>query len=115
MLAHLCVSYEMAYTDKHKKPGKLLSFILKVLVKKSVVGPKPYKKNSQTAPAFLITDERQFEHEKKRLLGYVNETQQKGASFFEGKESLSFGVLTIEEWNTLFAKHLDHHLKQFGA
>ncbi|MDO6425067.1 hypothetical protein, partial [Saccharophagus degradans] len=76
---------------------------------------KPYKKNGQTAPEFVIKDNRKFETEKKRLIDYINKTQQLGENFFEGKESLSFGVLTIKEWNTMFAKHLDHHLNQFGV
>jgi hypothetical protein len=33
---------------------------------------------------------------------------------FDGMESLSSGRLTIQQWNTLFAKHLEHHLGQFG-
>ena len=38
-----------------------------------------------------------------------------GSAHFEGKESPSFGALTADEWNVLFAKHLDHHLTQFGV
>jgi len=29
---------------------------------------------------------------------------------FHNKESHSFGALTSQEWNNLFAKHLNHHL-----
>jgi hypothetical protein len=38
-----------------------------------------------------------------------------GKEHFEGKESLSFGPMTAQEWNNLFYKHLDHHLNQFGV
>ncbi|WP_461444719.1 DUF1569 domain-containing protein [Maribacter sp.] len=27
----------------------------------------------------------------------------------------AFGDLTDQQWNTLFSKHLDHHLQQFGV
>ncbi len=115
MLAHCCVSYEMAFENKHKKPGLFLRLMLKAFVKPIVCTDKPYKKNSQTAPAFLITDERIFETEKNRLIAYVNKTAEVGESFFKDKESLSFGKLSIDEWNTMFYKHLDYHLSQFGA
>lgn len=115
MLAHCCVTYEMLFTDKHKKPNGFLKFILKLLVKPSVVNDKPYKKQSQTAPAFLITDDRNFEVEKQRLLDYIQKTFAMGRQAFEGKESHSFGNLSAQEWNNMFYKHLDHHLSQFGA
>ncbi|MBI0398392.1 DUF1569 domain-containing protein [Cyclobacterium marinum] len=115
MLAHCNVTYEMVYTDKHPKPNFLMKFILKLFVKNIVVGEKPYKRNSQTAPAFLITDTRDFEKERKRLIDYLNQTQALGEKNFDNKESNSFGKLSIKEWNNMFYKHLDHHLTQFGV
>jgi len=115
MLAHCNVAYEMVYTDKHPKPKGFKKFMIKLLAKNIVVGPKPYKKNSRTAPAFLVTDEREFEKEKVRLIAHIKKTQELGPSHFEGQESHSLGILTENEWNTLFSKHLDHHLKQFGV
>jgi len=115
MLAHCNVAYELVYTDKHPKPGGFQKFMIKLFAKNVVVGPKPYKRNTRTAPMFLITDEREFETEKKRLIEYIQKTQQLGASHFEGKESHAFGALSEKEWNTLFSKHLDHHLTQFGV
>ena len=116
MLAHCCVPYEMVYEpDKHQKPNAFMKFILKLLVKETVVGSKPYKHNTRTAPAFLINDDKDFDAEKKRLVAYLITTQQLGEDHFEGKESHSFGVLTKEEWNIMFYKHLDHHLRQFGV
>ncbi|OAQ42427.1 hypothetical protein A5893_04495 [Pedobacter psychrophilus] len=115
MLAHCNVSYEMAFESKHPKPNAIMRFILKAFVKSTVVGEKPYKKSSQTAPAFIITDTRDFENEKSRLIAYINKTQELGENYFDGKESLSFGVLNKTEWNNMFYKHLDHHLNQFGV
>ena len=115
MLAHTNVSYEMAYTDKYRRPNAFMRFILKALVKNVVVGPKPYKRNTPTAKAFIIADERDFETEKARLLEYLDHTLQLGKDHFEGRESLSFGRLTADEWNVMFYKHLDHHLQQFGV
>jgi hypothetical protein len=115
MLAHLNVMYEMVYDDKYPKPGAVKRFFISLLAKNMVVGDKPYPHNIRTAPAFLITGNREFEKEKQRLLSFIRRTKEQGEQFFDGKESHSFGPLTIKEWNTLFYKHLDHHLSQFGA
>jgi hypothetical protein len=115
MLAHCNVTYELIYEDKHPRPKGLKKLLIKLLIKNYVVGDKPFKKNGGTAPAFLIRDERKFKTEKDRLIQHLEKTQQLGEPHFNGKESHSFGPLTIKEWNTMFSKHLDHHLTQFGV
>lgn len=115
MLAHCNVAYELVYDDKHPKPNAFVKFILKLFVKSTVVGDKPYKKNGATAPAFLIKSDKNFELEKSRLVNYINKTQEHGEAYFDGKESNSFGALSKEEWNIMFYKHLHHHLTQFGV
>lgn len=115
MLAHCSISYETIYTNKHPKPNVFVKFILKKFVKKYVVNEKPYKKSSQTAPYFIIADERDFEAEKKKLIDYILKTQELGENAFEGKESVSFGPMSKNEWNNMLYKHLDHHLSQFGV
>src|ERR1700754_4056223 len=102
MLAHCNVSYEMAYTDKHPKPNAFMKLILKVLVKDKVVGPKPYKHSNPTAPAFIMTGEKDLEAEKARLLTQLNQTLQLGEAHFNGSKSPSFGALTTSEWNIMF-------------
>lgn len=115
MLAHCNVSYEMVFTDKHPKPNGFMKLLLRYVIKKGVVGPKPYPKNGRTAPVFLVGPEQDFKLEKKRIKEFISQTQELGASHFEGKESHSFGSLTATEWSNLFYKHLDHHLTQFGV
>ena len=116
MLAHCNVTYEMVYEPhKHKAPGGIAKFILKNFVKSKVVGDKSYSRNSPTAPQFVVTQDRDFDLEKKRLIGFIQKTQQLGRDSFDGKESFSFGKLKAKEWNNMFAKHLNHHLEQFGV
>lgn len=115
MLAHCSVTYETIYTNKHPKPNTFVKFILKNFIKKYVVNETPYKKSSQTAPYFVIADERDFEAEKKKLIDYILKTQELGENAFEGKGSVSFGSMTKNEWNNMLYKHLDHHLSQFGV
>ncbi len=115
MLAHLNVPYEIEYTDKHPKPGAIERFFIKLLAKEAVVGPKPYPRNARTAPSFIIAGDRIFEDEKQRLHEYMDKTLNLGAKHFDGRENAGFGKLTQVQWNTLFSKHIDHHLSQFGV
>ncbi|WP_026777531.1 DUF1569 domain-containing protein [Polaribacter sp. Hel_I_88] len=115
MLAHCCVTYEMVYTDKHPRPNAFTRFMMKALIKNIVTSDKPYVKNGRTARQFLIVDEKDFVSEKKRLINFITQTQELGEKEFEGKASHSFGKLTAKEWSTMFYKHLDHHLRQFGV
>lgn len=114
MLAHCNVTYEMVYEDKHPKPNAFVKLLLKWFVKPTVTNEVMYKKNSQTAPAFRISDERTFETEKQRLIQFMERTSAIGKEAFEGKESHSFGRLSANEWNNMFIKHLEHHFQQFG-
>lgn len=115
MLAHCCVSYEYVFEDKYKKPGVLLKLVFRLLAKNAVVSEKPFPKNTQTGPDFVIKGDRDFENERNRLINFLNRTQELGARHFDGKESHNFGKLTVEEWNNMFYKHINHHLTQFGV
>jgi Protein of unknown function (DUF1569) len=116
MLAHCNVSYEYVYEpEKYKPASGFMKLILKLLVKKGVVNEVPYKQSLNTAPDFKVSDDKDFEREKSRLIAFIEKTSKLGTSFFEGKESHSFGKLSSTEWNNMFYKHIDHHLRQFGV
>lgn len=115
MLAHCNVAYEMVYDNIHPKPNFVARFLITLFAKGFVVGDKPYKKNSPTGPGFIIKGSRDLEKEKARLIAYLERTQQLGEAHFDNKGSHSFGKLKVNEWNTMFYKHLDHHLTQFGV
>lgn len=115
LMAHLNIAYDICYGKIGKKPNFIVKWALKKFVKSKVVGEEPYKKNGQTSPEFIIKGDRDFEKEKAILIKYIKETEQKGAAYFEGRESISFGELTAREWSNQFYKHLDHHFTQFGV
>ncbi len=115
MLAHCNVSYEMIFENKHKKPNPLLRLLLKAFVKNKVVNEAPYPRNSLTSPQFKVTDSKNFEEEKNRLIAYITKTQSLGAPYFDQRDYPSFGRLSVPEWNNMLYKHLDHHLNQFGV
>jgi len=115
MLAHLNVAYDITFEKIDVKYNFFMKMMLKMMVKATVVGNKPYKKNGQTAPVFKIEDKRDFEKEKALFIDNVKKTQELGANYFDGKESPSFGKLTSKEWSNQFYKHMDHHFRQFGV
>jgi Protein of unknown function (DUF1569) len=114
MLAHCNEPFQQAFGEMKLKrtiPGILFGGF----VKKKVLNDKPFKEGLPTDKEFIIKDERNFEEEKSRLI----ENYKK---FYEGKgNNLTsdphpfFGNMSVEEWDKLFYKHIDHHLRQFGA
>ena len=119
MLAHCCVPFEPvfdpAYAQVHPRPNAVMRRVLRLLVKPTAVGQKPYKRNMRTAPEFIVEGARDFAAEQQRLIDFIQRVQGEGAPAFERRESHSFGPLTAREWSTLFYKHTDHHLVQFGV
>lgn len=115
MLAHLNVTYELAFEDKHPKPGFFKRLLLKLFVKPVVTNTKKYKKGGPTAPEFKVPEKQDFETQKRRLIDYINKTRELGSDYFENREYTNFGKMTAREYNNMFYKHLDHHLSQFGV
>ena len=115
MLAHCCIPYEQALEERFDAPPLFMKLIVKLFFKKSMTNEVPYKPNLPTSPSFVIVDQKDFEHEKNRLIDYIKKVEKKGAAHFEGRVQLSLGKLSSIEWNNLLYKHLDHHLRQFGV
>ncbi len=116
VLAHLNVAYDLTFTpEKFPKPSFIAKFLLSRFVEPKITNEIPYKQSLPTSPAFIIADERNFEEEKAKLIGNIQRVQQLGREAFEGKENINFGKMTAQGWNNMFAKHLNHHLEQFGV
>jgi hypothetical protein len=45
----------------------------------------------------------------------TKDAEEKGPTYFEGKDSNVFGKLTSKEWSHMLYKHIDHHFSQFGV
>ena len=116
VLAHLNVAYDLTFTpEKFPKPSFIAKFLLSRFVKPKITNEIPYKQSLPTSPVFIIADERNFEEEKAKLIGNIQRVQQLGKEAFERKENINFGKMTAQGWNNMFAKHLNHHLEQFGV
>ncbi len=113
MLKHCNVPYDTR--EMNIKPPFLLKWMIRLFFKQALINQKPYAKNLQTAPHFLVEVDQNFEYEKDRLIYHINETVELGPAFFDGKNHYTLGVLTSQDWSNLLYKHLDHHLRQFGV
>ena len=71
--------------------------------------------DSPTDPGFIVTGPRDFVSEKARLTALVNRFCDAGSAAADGRVHSFLGRLSGEEWGRMMWKHLDHHLRQFGA
>jgi len=114
MLAHCAAALEVGTGDR-VLPHRLIGRIFSPFVKRSLLGEKPFPRNSPTDPAFVVSDPRDFAKEKARLTAVVNRFCDAGPSAANGRVHSFFGRLNGDEWGVVMHKHIDHPLRQFGA
>jgi hypothetical protein len=114
MLAHCCFAMQLALGETKLK-RRLIGRILGPMIKKSFLSETPFKPNNPTAPEFLMTEPKDFEKEKARLLELVKKLHEAGEAGTTKHPHGFFGHLTPAQWGQTQWKHLDHHLRQFNA
>ena len=115
MLAHCCEIQDVA-NGKDLKGTPFLVKLFKNMVRKTVVGEKPYKKNSPTHPQYRMADsQRDFDTEKNRLLTEMDKFYNEDPAVLAQLVHPLFGKMTREEKGWAMYKHLNHHLDQFGV
>jgi hypothetical protein len=97
-------------TGKQMFMGKVLG----PFFKKVMIGGKPLKPNSPTAPNYIMTGEKDFAQEKERLVALLK-TVVARKDKLNGSVHLFLGKLTTEEWDGAIYTHTNHHLRQFGV
>ena len=85
------------------------------LFKSQYTEDKPFSKGSPTSEEIKVTDVRNFEIEKQRLIQRIGEFSNGGEAGCTLHPHPFFGNLTPTEWSKGMYKHTDHHLKQFGG
>lgn len=113
MLAH-CAEAQEVFNGKPLEGTPWYVRLLAPVVKRGVVGGRPYPRGVMTHPQYRVTEEREFEKEKARL--------ERALDAFLARDDAGHGVvhpifgrLTEEEAGWAAYKHLDHHLEQFGV
>lgn len=114
-VAHCCGGLELAVGDIRPKRaliGRLLGRIIKPL---ALGDDKPMRRNTPTVPEIVVSDARELDSERRRLIELVDRFSSTGPAGCTRHPHSFFGRLTPQEWAVLMYKHLDHHLRQFGA
>lgn len=114
MLAHCQQPLRVALGELPLRRN-LLGVLFGRLAKKKLLAPAPWKPGMPTAPQFKITDPRDFAKEKVALRALVERFGNGGPAVLTKKPHPFFGPLTVDEWQALQWRHLDHHLRQFGC
>lgn len=116
MLTHCIVGLKMPTGEiRPKKVPFPINILGRLLKNKIVMSEGELRKNSPTAPELTITDTKEFDKEKTTLIATVNALYGRGEGGIQQEVHPFFGKMTQKEWGILNYKHLDHHLRQFGA
>ena len=114
MMAHCSGALDMA-CGRLNPPRIFIGRLIGRIVKPIYTNEKPFSRNSPTDPQLVVSDQRDFFREQDRLKLCVRQ-------FHDGDEGQCtrhphpfFGKLTPQQWSRGMYKHLDHHLRQFGA
>jgi len=114
-VAHMARGMEMATGDRRPSrliAGRLFGAVVKRLALKD---DAPFKRNSPTDPALVIKDDCDLEIERRRLTDLIDRFVASGPAGCTTHPHSFFGRMSPDEWSVLTYKHLDHHLRQFGA
>ena len=112
MVKHCADGIRMATGDLSVKPkqGPLRNWMLKKLI----IYVAPWPKGAPTAPELLPAGEPEFGQAQSELRASMERVEAIGSNGALA-EHAAFGKLNGKDWGALIHRHLDHHLKQFGA
>ena len=114
-VAHCATTMEWAVGDKNE-PRAFLGRLFGPLAKSRVLKDEaPMGRNMPTAKTLVVADERELAKESERLCALIDRFSTGGPQGCTKHAHTFFGQLTPDEWAQLMYKHLDHHLRQFGA
>ena len=103
-------------TGELKPPRKLIGRLLGGVIKPLVLKQgEPMRRSSPTSPELIVPDGVDLESSRTRLLGVLDRFVAGGEQQCSQHPHAFFGAMKPGEWSTLMYKHLDHHLRQFGA
>ena len=114
MVAHCANAIEMAMGIINP-PRVFIGRLIGGFFKSKYTEDKPFTQDNPTSETIKVTDVRNFNVEKERLIQRVNEFASGGEVKCTRHPHPFFGNLTPAEWGIGMHKHLDHHLRQFGG
>jgi hypothetical protein len=114
MMAHCSAALDMA-SGRFNPPRILIGRLMGPFVKPIYTNEKPLSRNSPTDPKLVVSDQRDFAHEKEQLKRCVRQFHEGGEAQCTRHPHPFFGALSAQDWSRGMYKHLDHHLRQFSA
>jgi hypothetical protein len=117
-LAHCTAGIEMAMGSLAVKRAPFPANVMGPLIKPLVLrGDTPMRRNSPSSPELFRagSTEFDFDGERSRLIAAIDGFVRQGPGGCTRIPHPFFGRLKAQEWAILMYKHVDHHLRQFGA
>lgn len=114
MMAHLSATMDMA-SGRLNPPRILIGRLIGPMFRSVFLGEKPFSKNGPTDKVLKISDTRDFAREQEGLKQRVRQFHEAGESGCTRHPHPFFGKMAPQDWARGMYKHLDHHLRQFGA
>ena len=114
MMAHCAAALEVNLGERVME-ANLISRLMGPFIRPIVLSEKPYRPGLPTDKTFIMAGEHDFIAEKARLKTLIKRFSAGGEAPMAGRKHPVFGKLSPMEWSKSTYKHLDHHLKQFGA
>ena len=114
MMAHCSGAMDLA-AGRLNPPRIFIGRLIGPLVKPIYTNEKPFSRNNPTDKTLVIADARDFQREKENLRAKIRQFHDGGEGQCTRHPHPFFGALTPQEWSRGMYKHLDHHLRQFGA
>ena len=114
MMAHCSAVLDMA-SGRINTPRAMIGRLLGPFVKSIYTNEKPFSRGSPTDPKLVVSDQRDFLREQEQLKLKVRQFHEDGEAQCTRHPHPFFGALPPQDWARGMYKHLDHHLRQFGA
>lgn len=114
MMAHCSAGLDLA-SGRLNRPRIFIGRLLGPIFKPIYTNDKPFSKNNPTDKKLVISDPRDFQREREQLKLKVRQFHDGGEAQCTRHPHPFFGELAPQAWSRGMYKHLDHHLRQFGA
>lgn len=114
MMAHCSAGLDMA-AGRLNPPRIFIGRVLAPFIRRIYTNEKPFSQNNPTDKKLVVSDHRDFGREQEQLKLKVRQFHEGGEAQCSRHPHPFFGALTPQEWSRGMYKHLDHHLRQFGA
>ncbi|GAB4093928.1 DinB family protein [Flaviaesturariibacter terrae] len=113
MVAH-CQAPFSVYFGELQLRRNIMGLLFGRMAKRKLLADKPWPRGLPTAPEFVVSDDRSFDTERRKLTSLIERFAGSSILLHPPRHPF-FGKMTAQDWSRLAWKHLDHHLQQFGV